>query len=765
MSRPVSHRNHRQRFTITSAALLIAITGWGLASQSFGEASGQENTRPRIGLVLAGGGARGAAHIGVLKVLEQMRIPVDCIAGTSMGALVGATYATGMPATEIERIVLANDWAETFTKSQLRLDRPMQDKLAGLTYSNNIEFGIQDGSIIAPGGFVSSQGIDEMIRSLVASARATSDFQQLPIPFRAIATDLHTGDMVVFERGDLALAMRASMAIPGIFSPVKADGRLMIDGGIVRNLPVDVARSACADIVIAVKLESPAPSSENMVSALQITARTIDVVIKNNERTQWQSLTPTDIGITVNTEDMGSGQFNRLAFAVPLGVAAANTQAQALQRLSLGEAEYHDWRHMVASRGANNQEERLAEVRIVGLERVSEEYVVAQIKSAPGSTVDLERISRDTDKIYALGEFEQVSYQVSGEGTHKTLEIKAVEKEWGPDYIIFDLGMYADTAGDFEYLLSAKHRRTWLNRLGGEWRNTIQIGRNSFFNTSFYQPLDEAHKVFIESLASFGQRQEDLFDDGDRVAIYDNRKLYGQIDIGLTPTNHLVTSIGYRYGYTDLSRDTGDRLLREFNYYDAGIQFRSVYDSLNSSLLPTSGWYGAVEYFGASEELGGDIDYDRFEAMLLKPLSIGPNTITLRVGGGTNFGKDIPPNEAFSLGGLRSLPGLRFGELRGQEYWLSSASYKRKILGKQSLFGNALYGGVQLSSGQMTDFSDEDAADLDDSVISAASLLISGKTPIGPLDLVLGFTDSGDWNLAFSLGRPIDENNLFGRTF
>ena len=219
------------------------------------------STLPRIGLVLGGGGAKGAAHIGVLRVLDEMRIPISCVVGTSMGALVGGTFAAGMPPEEIERSVLDINWSKTVGSEGQRDQAPINRKLAGITYTNNLDLGIKDGRVKGGGGLLRSQNIEDVIRGLVANARSTEDFDDLPIPFRAVATDMLAGEMVVLESGDLSVAMRASMSVPGAFSPVLLDDRVLADGGMMRNLPVDIARELCADVVIAVSLESPPPTS------------------------------------------------------------------------------------------------------------------------------------------------------------------------------------------------------------------------------------------------------------------------------------------------------------------------------------------------------------------------------------------------------------------------------------------------------------------------------------------------------------------------
>src|SRR5678816_1762135 len=217
-----------------------------------------EAQRPRIGLVLAGGGAKGGAHVGVLKVLEQLHIPVDCIAGTSMGALVGGGYASGIPAADLEKFVTQIDWKRVVGNQGRRELEPIEQKRNGATYSNDFEFGISAEGVTTPSGLVNTSNIEDLLRGYVANARLKTDFDELPIPFRAIATDMVSGQMVVLDQGDLATALRASMAIPGAFSPVELDGKVLSDGGLVRNIPIDVARDLCADVVIVVNLVEPA---------------------------------------------------------------------------------------------------------------------------------------------------------------------------------------------------------------------------------------------------------------------------------------------------------------------------------------------------------------------------------------------------------------------------------------------------------------------------------------------------------------------------
>ena len=295
----------RCRSGLLLAGLVVTLTGVAATAVARpGQASAATaEQRPRIGLVLGGGGAKGAAHLGVLAVLDEMRIPVDCVVGTSMGALVGGIFATGQTATEIQAAVGEISWSETIAFAGRRKKEPMHRKLAGVTYSNSLEFGWGEGRLQTPRGFVDAQRIEQTIGSLVWSGQGVEDFDQLPIPFRAIATDMQTGEMVVLSSGDLALAMRASMAVPGIFAPVTLDGRILGDGGLSRNLGVDVARQTCADVVIAVAVPTPQPTAEQLQSPLSMMGRTIEVLIGAHEKQQLETLTDEDVRLVVHFKD------------------------------------------------------------------------------------------------------------------------------------------------------------------------------------------------------------------------------------------------------------------------------------------------------------------------------------------------------------------------------------------------------------------------------------------------------------------------------
>jgi NTE family protein len=440
--------------------------------------------RPRIGLVLGGGGAKGAAHIGVLDVLDELRIPVDCIVGTSMGALVGGTYASGMSADELDAAIRSISWQEAIARSGLRRQVPMRRKLAGNIYSNSLEFGVRDGRLIAPSGFINSQNVDLTIQYLVGRSRGITEFDQLPIPFRAVATDMQTGQMVVLDRGDLALALRASMAVPGVFSPVSIDGRILGDGGLTRNVPVDIARETCADVVIAVAVPNPPPTADDLRSPLTMMTRTLDVLVGANERQQLDTLGPADVKIVIEMGDIGSASFDRIDDAIPKGRAAAMAHRADLTRYSVTEDEYLAWRETASQPGRDKV--TLAAVNLVGLERANPEFIAQTLGLQAGDTVDSRQLAQRMNAVFALSDFERVAYRQSGDPSQSILNVYLMEKSWGPHILRFDLGLYVGTDEDAAFTISADYLQTWVNDRGGELAGSVQLGRTSGLEASFY---------------------------------------------------------------------------------------------------------------------------------------------------------------------------------------------------------------------------------------------------------------------------------------
>jgi NTE family protein len=710
--------------------------------------------RPRVGLVLAGGGAKGGAHVGVLKALEQLHVPIDCIAGTSMGALVGGGYASGIPAKDLETFVAGIDWKKVVGSQGRRELQPIEQKRDGATYSNDFELGITREGVTTPGGLISTSNVDDLLRSYVASARLETNFDELPIPYRAVATDMVSGNMVVLDQGDLATAMRASMAIPGAFAPVVTGDKILADGGLVRNIPIDVARDLCADVVIVVNLVEPAADPKRLRSAPQLLSRTMDVMIEANETLQLQTLRSTDVLINVEMGSITTADFERTPETIPLGEAATLAMSGALARFAVPEAQYLAWRDSVTT--SQRIEARLAGVRFEGLNRVNPEYLARRDRVKAGDVVDTAAISQEAQRMSALQDFDSVGYRLDGDRQSPTLTWLPREKSWGPDYLTVDLGVYASQDGDLRFALYGRHVRTWINSLGAQWRNEVQVGGLTLITTSFFQPLDATHRYFVEPRAAFSRSIEDVFSEDERIARYQFEDLAAQLDIGVNVGRYAQARIGYLYDSRQVDVDIGSPLMPEISPVDAGILASVEFDSRDTAFSPTRGLAAALEYMHSDPGLGADRHWERAELGVGVAVPFRRDVLWVTLAGGSDLSGDLPPDRTFALGGPGSFPGLEVGELRVAGYWTLGTSYLWKVKDVLPVRNLALYLGARIAGGAIYDRIDAGKT----GEIYGGSVFLTGRTLVGPLTVGIGATSTDSWSLWFSVGRPVGHGTI-----
>jgi len=713
--------------------------------------------RPRVGLVLAGGGAKGGAHVGVLKVLEELRVPIDCIAGTSMGALIGGGYAAGIPADELEKFLVSIDWKRVVGSQGRRDLEPIEQKRSGPTYSNDFEFGLTPNGLQVPAGLVNTSNVEDLLRVYVARARLETDFDKLPIPYRAVATDMVSSSMVVFKEGDLATAMRASMSIPGAFAPVILDKMILADGGLVRNIPVDIARNLCADSVIVVNLVELPADPLKLQSATQLLARSMDVMIIANEELQLKSLKDGDVLINVEMGTITTADFERVPETVPLGVEATRKMAAALTRFSVPEAQYLAWRSGVTQ--SQKMEGKLAGVRFEGLERVNPEYLAQRQELKAGDSLDIVTISEEAQRISALQDFESVSYRLDGDRESPTLTWLPHEKRWGPNYLRLDLGAYASREGDVTFALYGRHVRTWLNPLGGQWFNEVQLGGESLLVSGFTQPLDTAHRFFVEPRVLFSRSLEDLFVNEERVARYTFKDFGGELDLGANVGRYGQARVGYVYDERETSVDIGAMLLPEGRQTDAGMRFLAELDSRDSAFNPTRGVAMALEYLQSDESMGGDRDWERAEIGIGLAVPLRRDVFWVTVGAGSDLDSDLPGDRAFAVGGPGSFPGFEQGEMRVDDYWLANTSYLWKVKDLLPIRNLSLYAGIGLTGGEVNSRID----DSDDGGLYGGSVFLTGRTLFGPLTVGVATTNTESWSLWLSVGRPVGHGTILER--
>ena len=742
---------HGRCFTGRAAWLATLLLAGLLAGAAQAQPSASADARrPKVCLVLSGGGARGAAHVGVLKVLEELRVPIDCITGTSMGSIVGAAYASGTPVDEMESTLASMSTRLLFKDSPPREERALRLKRDDATNLAPAEIGVRDGEVLVPKGLVSGVQLESVLRGL-SGVRGFHHFDDLPIPFRAVATDLVTGKPVVLSQGDLAVAMRASMSVPGAVEPVRLEGRLLVDGGLTNNLPVDVARAMGADIVIAVNLGTPLLKAEALTSVLGVTSQMVNILTEQNVQASLASLKPTDILILPQLGDFSAGDFDQLPATVPLGQSATRAVADLLAKLSVSPEQYDAWhKHRLAA--TTEAIAPVDEIRFGELEHVDPSIARSVLQIKPGAPIDQETLDSDLRRLYGMGDFEHVNYQLLEEPGKRILSVDAVEKSWGPNYLRLGLGLSSDFRGDAFFNLLVSHRRTWLNRLGGEWRTDLQLGRTSGISTEFYQPVEPSQTFFVVPGAGYVQRPVDIYEADQRIARLDFNEARVSVQAGVQFTKYGELRLGLERTDTKTILDTGPAYLTvaEGRVSYTSVTLRGLVDQLDSVNFPRDGFVAGFNLTAARTGLGSDASFTRGDVTGMFVKSFGKHSLSAAIKfGGRLDGDQLPASQLFQWGGLMQQSGYPTGALLGEELMFARLLYTQRLARWTLLDG--VHGGISFEIGRMRG---PLIPDNEQGILRSVALVLGMDTPVGPLYLGYGRVDRGYDSLYLFLGRP-----------
>ena len=745
---PVSESNiaHRSLAAALLFASLIGCQGAAVAESAPAKAPG---TPPRIGLALSGGGARGIAHVGVLKALDEMRIPIHCVTGTSMGAIVGGTFASGTPPKRLEELVLGADWARLFRDKPPRDEISMRRKADDYKTLFAPEFGVKDGGLALPKGVIAGVSIEAFFRVLAEPAIGVSDFRKLPIPFEAMATNIENGESVVLSSGSVAQAMRASMAVPGAIAPVEIDGRLLVDGGIANNLPIDQARKLCADVVIAVNISTPPLTREEITSALSVVGQLINFLGKQTVDQQLKSMGSGDVLIEPELGTISAASFERSAEAIRLGEQATRKMAASLTRYSLPPEQYAALR---ATQVADSKSlGTVDEIRFEGLERTSSDVLRGLVRSKPGEPLTEEGVSADLRRIYGRGDFESVDYHLLGEGGPRAMVITPREKSWGPDYLRFGVGLESDFQGDNAFNLLVQYRRSWLNRLGGEWLTEAQVGQDTHLFTEFYQPLQEAGTWFVSPFGRVGQATRGVFSGDNKIAEYLVGTARAGLDVGAVLGTWGSARVGVQWTQVNARVDVGDPVLPTVRELTAGPRALLSVDQLDSPWFPSAGYSATASAYAATKSLGSAVDYQRIEASAKVVESWGPHILNFFAAGGSDLGSGMPAYESFTLGGPLRLSGFRINQFAGREFAFGRAIYYNRLFALPDILGSGLYAGASAEVGMIRDRYDGLPSP---GTLYSGSVFLGAETFAGPAYLGAGFGNGGAFSVYLLLGAP-----------
>lgn len=724
-------------------------------------AADASNPRPRIGLVLSGGGARGLAHIGVLKVLERERIPVDMIAGTSMGAIIGGLHASGLSATELERELADLSWSQVFNR---RVDRQLlsqRRKEEDFEFSPAVELGMRNGQILAPQSTLSSRGLELLLRRFTLPVSQIERFDALPTPFRAVSTDMESGGQVVIDQGDLALAMRSSMSVPGVFAPIERQGRILGDGGLVNNLPVDVARSLGAEVLVAVNVGTPLAGRDSLSSLVGLTAQMINILTEQNVQRSLASLWEQDVLISPELGRLSSADFDRSSEFIAAGERAAEALLPRLRAFAVPAEDYARWQ--LARRNPNRQAPRLAAVVIEGSEQTHPERLTAQLASRSGEPFSPERAERDMRLLASSGDYVRVDYHVEQRSSGDTLVFTTEDKPWGPNYFRIGLDLSTDFSGDSAFNLRVSHNRHWLTPSGTEWRNQLTIGQTPRLYSEIYQPLTlkigQSADWFLSAWGELDRRRINLYDqagEGRNIARFGRSGSTIGLDLGQPWGNFGELRLGlvhqgWRVTPELLSAELPQGIASQ-TWRETGLRLKAVIDQLDYANFPQSGYRLVFDALGGHQSGPATrrADFNRMELQATGVKSWGAHTLSLNMRALHAKQPETSAQGPYTLGGFQQLSGYQAGQLNGNTLLFGRATYYMRLR-DAPLLTRSFVLGASLEAGNA--WNRRQAASLSD-LRGASSVFVGADTGLGPLYLGLGHAPRGGTALYLFIGRP-----------
>ena len=709
-----------------------------------GAADAQEiaPARPRIALVLSGGGARGFAHIGVIEWLEEHRIPTDVITGTSMGGLMAGMYASGMTPAEMHHFISAVDWDKSL------LPEPNYDELAfrrkedRRAYQLGIALGLKHG-LSGPAGFNPGHGVGLLFDRATYEYSAMKTFDDLPIPFRCVATDLLTGDAVILQSGSLSEALRATMAVPGVFTPVELDDKILVDGGMVDNIPSDIAREMGAKIVIAVDVASSLAPRSELLTLGGVVGQALDIATLENER---RGLKLANVVVTPEMGKYSGADFYSSDQIIRLGYEGAAKAMEGLMPYALPEDQ---WQQYLRDRYARKKTatSKIAKVEITGVGGKQKERLQDELGKYAGKPLDVSRLEIDLVRATGEGRFDLLGYEIFASPEGSELRIRAHEKTYGPPFLDLALNVQGSGTGNFDFSGGVRMTMLDVRRHGGEWRSDIILGGTNFLSTELYQPLGTS-RFFIAPRAFFLKQARGSYSGTHEVAQYHDRRLGAGLDVGFTSGRRSEIRLGYEYFNGALATVIGEAPLPGVSGNNGMLRARFVYEGQDNPNIPRRGTRLTAEFDHVIESPGAP---HSFEQLSLNGSQFIPVSSKGSIFGaasfGTSFGDKAGFFQKFSLGGPFRLGAYSRDEFLGNHLAYASVGYRYELFRLPVLVGKKVYAVAAFEAGSA--FPDFDHI----AVHNSLNIGTLAETILGPIQLAGSISTTGRAKVNFSVGR------------
>jgi NTE family protein len=736
-------------FLLLLHLLLATILQISLAAQDTSP-SGPEPLpahRPRIGLALSGGGALGLTEIGVLQWMEENHIPVDRIAGTSMGSIIAAMYATGMSPADIEKFAEKINWDEAFLPEPVYTQISYRRKEDRRRFLINAPLGLKHG-LRGPNGFNSGQGVGLLLDRIAFPESGVATFDDLPIPFRCVATDMLSGEGIVLREGSLAQAVRASMAIPGVFTPVEINGRVLADGGMVQNIPVETVLEMNADAVIAVELRLPPGNVNQLETITGVLTRAVNVMITQNER---HSLSLARATVSVGMSGFSITDYSHVKELVELGHRSAAEQSAALLPYAIEDPV--EWQAYLASRTARKHHppDRVDILEVTGADEDTDKRLQQRLSKVLQGPLDLSKLETQLTRIAGEGQFDRLGYEGFTQNGVPALRVTTHDKSYGPPFV--DLAVNVNGSGVAAFDFSAGARVTFLDigHRGGEWRNDLLFGSSNLAATEFYQRLGQS-RFFVAPYAFASKFARNSFTGLTRVAVFGDERAGGGFDIGMHPGRRSEFRIGYEIFEAKLAPLIGSTGLPSVHGSTGEFRARYVWDGQDSSSVPSRGNRIMVSLSRVLQSPGLPHPITQLDVQDSSFVPVGPKTsLFSSIAGGTTFGGVAGPFQVFSLGGPFHLGAYLPYEFLGNNYAYASFGFRRELYRLPTLAGRKIYWGGWYEAGTVFGTATDNPGPV--VVRGTLNLGVIADTIIGPIALAGSVSPTGQSRANFSIGR------------
>ncbi len=732
---------------LMSLALLLpafATAQDNLPNAQANESAPPQHPRAKIGIALEGGGALGLAHIGVLQWFDDHHIPIDYIAGTSMGGLVGGLYATGKTPKELEEIVEQQNWDIIIGGKTPYQDLSYRRKEDARDYPTFIQIGLKKG-LLLPAGLNAGHQISLLIdRETLPYANLTS-FDELPTPYRCVATDLVSGKEVIFKDGSLSQAMRATISIPGLFNPVRRDNQVLVDGGLVGNLPTDVVRAMGAEVVIAIHLEVAPAKPDEIQSLFSVLGRSVDVVVRENE---IRGLSSADLVVNVDLHEYSSLDYEKSRAIIDVGHKATEAKARVLEPFALNN---HDWQAYLQARDLRRRSEFPTPqfIHVEGTDPDAARHIEVFLQPLVGKPLDTATLDGLLTRLTGIGKFDSIGYREINDGVRTGLLIEVHEKSYAPPLLQFAFEVDGSETADVSFTQAA--RLTLMDVAGyrSEWRTDLLFGITYGISTELYKPLSSFSKFFVAPKGAENYTQFKIYRRSDPLVIYGRNDVRGGVDLGYGFSRFSEIRIGYEIGALNERVRLGQPQFPSISGRIGNAKLRFRMDHSDDPIIPRRGYTAETTFRWYDTSPGAPQGFPTMEGQVqfFQPITT-PASVFVTAQGGTTFGtRDIGPIPQFFLGGPLRLGAYGTNELFGNQYYLFRLGYLHDLFTLPPFIGKKIYAIGSYEFAKMYGFQAESGFPND------VNIGVLAETAFGPLVVGGSYGDSGHRKLYFQLGR------------